>query len=100
MTDFVDQFEEIFNPLERMGTPFSEEMQIVILLSSFGDKSKSAYSSVVAAMQTTSDFHRRTSQLVYSSSMKRDSGTRILRVPLCLSEVEINLHRSVRSCQQ
>ena len=53
MTDFVDQFEEIFNRLEGMKCPYAESMQVAILLSAFGEKSKSSCGPVVAALQTT-----------------------------------------------
>ena len=52
MSDFVDSFEEIFNRLEGMGSPFPERMQVAMLLSAFGDKSKYSYGPVVAAIQT------------------------------------------------
>ena len=55
MSDFIDSFEEIFNRLEGMGSPFPEQMQVALLLSSFGQKSSSKYGSVVAALQTLTD---------------------------------------------
>ena len=57
MSDFVDSFEEIFNRLEGMGSPFPERMQVAMLLSAFGDKSKSSYGPVVAAIQTAGGEH-------------------------------------------
>lgn len=52
MLDFVDQYEEIFNRLEGMGSAFPETMQVAILLSSLSEKSKSPYGAIVAAIQT------------------------------------------------
>lgn len=54
MSDFVDKLEEIFNRLQGMESPYPEEMQVAILLSVFGEKSKSSYGAIVAALQTTS----------------------------------------------
>ena len=41
MSDFVDAFEEIFIRIEGMGHVFPEQMQVAMLLASFGEKSKS-----------------------------------------------------------
>ena len=52
MQDFVDDFEEIFNRLSAMGSSVSEELQVAMFLSSFGDKNKSQFGSVIASLQT------------------------------------------------
>lgn len=51
MSDFIDEFEECFNRLSAMECAVSEQLQVAMLLASFGDKSKSAYGQVVASMQ-------------------------------------------------
>ena len=53
MSDFIDGFEEVFNRLEGMNSPYPEQMQVALFLSSFGEKSKSPYGPVVAALQTS-----------------------------------------------
>ena len=53
MTDFVDEFEEIFNRLDGMGSSFPENMQVAMFLSSFGEKNQTLNGPIVAALQTT-----------------------------------------------
>ena len=52
--DFVDTFEEIFNRLAVEGE-ISQEMQIAMLLASFGDKTKSPYGHIVASLQSVQE---------------------------------------------
>ena len=51
MPDYIDDFEEVFNRLSAMESPVSEQMQVAMVLASFGDKSKPAYGQVVASLQ-------------------------------------------------
>ena len=53
MSAFIDGFEEVFNRPEGMNSPYPEQMQVALFLSSFGEKSKSPYGPVVAALQTS-----------------------------------------------
>lgn len=52
MSDFVDEFEEIYNRLAAMGNVVAEDMQVATLLASFGDKNRSYYGHVVANLQS------------------------------------------------
>ena len=55
MPQYIDTFEEIFNRLAGMNCPIAEELQVAMLLASFGDKSKSPYGQVVASLQTVNE---------------------------------------------
>ena len=55
MPDYIDGYEEIFNRLAAMQSHVSEEMQIAMLLASFGDKSQSQYGHIVTSLQTVQD---------------------------------------------
>lgn len=52
MTDFVDEFEEIFSRLDGNGCSLPENIQVPMFLSSFGEKNQSSYGPIVAALQT------------------------------------------------
>lgn len=52
MPDFIDSYEEIFNCLAAMNSAIPDDLQIAMLLASFGDKNQSAYGHVVASLQS------------------------------------------------
>ena len=52
MSEFVDAFEEIFIGIEGLVHAFPEQMQVAMLLAYFGEKSKSPYGHIVAAIQS------------------------------------------------
>lgn len=52
MQDYVDHFEETFNRLSAMGSEVAEDMQVAMLLASFGDKRSSPFGHVLSALQT------------------------------------------------
>lgn len=52
MYDLIDEFEEVFNRVQAMGSPVSEDLQVAMFLASFGDKSNSPYGHVVSTFQT------------------------------------------------
>ena len=55
MTSFVDNFKTIFKKLAGMNSSIPEDMQVASLLTSFGDKSKSPFGHVVAALQASGE---------------------------------------------
>ena len=55
MGDYIDSFEEKFNRLAGMGSLITEDMQIALFLSSFGDPSRSRYGHIVTSLQTLHD---------------------------------------------
>ena len=55
MSDFIDDFEEVFNRLAGMDAEISESMQVAILLASFGEKSSSPYGHVITNIQSQGD---------------------------------------------
>ena len=52
MSDYIDTFEEVFNRLAGMDSAVNEDMQVAMLLASFGDKARSPYGHVISSMQT------------------------------------------------
>lgn len=52
MSDFIDAFEKIFIGIEGMGHAFPEQIQVAMVLASFGEKSKSSFGHIVAALQS------------------------------------------------
>ena len=54
MSDVIDGFEEVFNRLEGMNSPYPEQLKVALFLSSFGENSKSPCGPVVAALQISS----------------------------------------------
>ena len=52
MQDYIDAFEEIFNRLAAMESDVAEDLQVAMVLASFGDKNKSSFGHVLAALQT------------------------------------------------
>ena len=55
MPQYIDTFEEIFNRLASMDCKITEDLQVAMLLASFGDKNKSPYGQVVARLQTVTE---------------------------------------------
>ena len=55
MQDYVDTFEEIFNRLAAMQSEIAEDLQVAMLLASFGDKSKSPFGYLIASMQAVQE---------------------------------------------
>ena len=55
MQDYVDTFEEIFNRLAAMQSEIAEDLQVAMLLASFGDKSKSLFGYLIASMQAVQE---------------------------------------------
>ena len=52
MQDYDDLFEEIFNRLAAMKSEIAEDLQVAMLLPSFGDKKQSAFGHTIASLQT------------------------------------------------
>ena len=52
MGDYMDAFEEIFNRLEGMQSPITEDLQVEMLLASFGDREKSPYGHAIYSLQS------------------------------------------------
>lgn len=52
MSDYIDNFEEIFNRLAGMEASMTEDMQVEIFMASFGDKGRFTYGQVIASFQT------------------------------------------------
>ena len=50
--DYIDGFEEILNRLAGIGSAISEDMQLAMVLSSFGDLNKSPFGSIISLLQT------------------------------------------------
>ena len=55
MQDYVDAFKEILNRLTAMKSEIAEDLQVAMLLASFGDKNKSIFGYSIAALQTSQD---------------------------------------------
>ena len=55
MGDFVDSFEKIFNKLAGMDSTVSEELQVAIFLSSFGDLNQSRFGHAISSLQNIQD---------------------------------------------
>ena len=55
MGDHVDSFEEIFNRLAGMDSTVSEELQVSIFLSSFGDLNQSRFGHAISSLQNIQD---------------------------------------------
>lgn len=53
MSEYLDQFQTVYNRLAAMGSVVEEDMQIATLLASFGDKERSPFGHVVAALQAS-----------------------------------------------
>ena len=55
MGDYIDGFEEVFNRLEGMQSAVAEDLQVAMLLASFGDKNKSSYGHAIYSLQSGAD---------------------------------------------
>ena len=55
MGDYVDLFEDIFNRLAGMDCPISEELQVAMFLSSFGDVNRSKFGHAISSLQNIQD---------------------------------------------
>lgn len=55
MSDYIDAFEEIFNRLEGMQSAIAEDMQVAMLLASFGDKNKSPFGHAIYSLRSGSE---------------------------------------------
>lgn len=55
MGDYLDGFEEVFNRLEGMESTVAEDLQVAMLLASFGDKNKSSYGHTIYSLQSGAD---------------------------------------------
>ena len=53
MSEYVDQFQLVFNKLAAMDCEVSEDMRVASLLASFGDKGKSSFGPIIAALQSS-----------------------------------------------
>lgn len=70
MEDYIDSFEEIFNRLAAMDNMFAEDLQVAMLLASFGDKKTSPFGHVLASLRTRQedlDWETTTSTLLQES---------------------------------
>lgn len=52
MNEYIDEFENIFNPLTDMAEPISESMRVAMLLFSFADKTSSPYDHILSSLQS------------------------------------------------
>ena len=55
MSDYTDAFGEIFNRLEGLESSIAEDMQVTMLLASFGDKNKSPFGHAIYSLQSGSE---------------------------------------------
>lgn len=55
MSDYIDQFEEVFSRLDGMKSIIQEKVPVVKLLASFGDKVNSPFGHVILSVKTVSD---------------------------------------------
>lgn len=54
MQDYINSFEDIFNRLASMRSEIAEEMQVSMLLTSFGDENKSQFGHTISSIQNSS----------------------------------------------
>lgn len=52
MQDYVDAFEKIFNRLSPMKSDIAEDMQVAMVLASFGDRNGSPFGYFIASLQS------------------------------------------------
>ena len=51
MSEYVGDFESLFNQLTAMGSSIDEDMKVAMFLASFGDKTRSTFGHLVTVLQ-------------------------------------------------
>lgn len=79
MQDYVDAFEETFNRLAAMDSVVTGDMQVSMLLASFGDKNRSRFGCALSSLQTVQenlDWETATAMLLqeYDEQLLRSGG--------------------------
>ena len=52
LQDYVDSYEEIFNHIAAMNSKVADDVQVAMLLASFGDKNRSTFGIAIASLQS------------------------------------------------
>lgn len=84
MEDYVDSYEEIFNCLSAIESKVADDMQVAMLLASFGDEKTSTFGHVLASHQSRQeklDWETTTSILLqeYDDQLQRTGSSRKLK---------------------